>query len=64
MATTGLPETPEALPVATTGRQAIIVLRATPDPQATSGGGNATTGRDAKAGGGDATTGTAALIVP
>jgi hypothetical protein len=58
VATTGLPETPEALPVATTGRQAIIVLRATPDPQATTGGGDATTG------GGDATTGPAALIVP
>jgi hypothetical protein len=64
VATNGLPETPEALPVAATGRQAIIVLRATPDPQATTGGGNATTGRDVTTGGGGATTGPAALIVP
>ena len=60
MATTGLPETPEALPVATTSRQAIIVPRATPDLQATTGG-DATTGRGATTGAGDATTGPAAL---
>ena len=61
MATTGLPEPQEALPVATTGRQAIIVLRTTPDLRATTGGGDATTGHGATTGGDDATTGPAAL---